>query len=137
METRSRHFCKRCSAPGLEKTCFCINTFLPYKSGDKQGSSGKCTTLVYFSTGNVHAMSIAFTSPAKPITISSRKKNNLVITRGGSMTVATSKMERFIVIVKGWKLLTIITKRSMLDVVAVLNPPLITGSLRLAARKIS
>ena len=53
------------------------------------------------------------------------------------MTVATSKMERFMVILNGWKLLTIITKRSILDVVAVLNPPLITGSLRLAARKIS
>ena len=40
------------------------------------------------------------------------------------MTAATSKMEHFVIIVKGWKPLTIITKRSILDVVAVLDPPL-------------
>ena len=34
-------------------------------------------------------------------------------------------MERFVVIVNGWKLLTIITKHSILDVAAALNPPLI------------
>ena len=44
--------------------------------------------------------------------------------RGGSRTAATSKMERFVVIVNGWKPLTIITKRSILDVAAVLDPPL-------------
>ena len=38
--------------------------------------------------------------------------------RGGSRTAATSEMERFLIIVKGWKPLTIITKRSILDVVA-------------------
>ena len=48
------------------------------------------------------------------------------ITRGGSRTAATSKMERFVIIVNGWKPLTIITKRSILDVAAVLDPPLIT-----------
>ena len=47
------------------------------------------------------------------------------IFRGGSRTAATSKMERFVMIVNGWKLLTIITKRSTLDVLAVLDPPLI------------
>ena len=41
--------------------------------------------------------------------------------RGGSRTAATSEMERFLIIVKGWKPLTIITKRSILDVVAVLD----------------
>ena len=45
--------------------------------------------------------------------------------RGGSRTVATSKMERFVIIVNGWKPLTIITKRSILDVAAVLDPPLV------------
>ena len=43
---------------------------------------------------------------------------------GGSRTAATSKMERFVIIVNGWKPLTVITKRSILDVVAVLDPPL-------------
>ena len=33
-------------------------------------------------------------------------------------------MERFVIIVKGWKPLTIITKRSILDVAQVLDPPL-------------
>ena len=40
------------------------------------------------------------------------------------MTAATSKMERFVIIVNGWKLLTIITKRSILNVAAALDPPL-------------
>ena len=44
--------------------------------------------------------------------------------RGGSRTAATSKMERFVMIVKGFQPLTIITKRSILDVAAALDPPL-------------
>ena len=44
--------------------------------------------------------------------------------RGGSRAAATSKMERFVIIVNGCKPLTIITKRSILDVAAVLDPPL-------------
>ena len=44
--------------------------------------------------------------------------------RGGSGTAATSKMEHFVIIVNGWKPLTIITKHSTLDVAAVLYPPL-------------
>ena len=44
--------------------------------------------------------------------------------RGGSRAAATSKMERFLIIVNGWKPLTIITKRSILDVEAALDPPL-------------
>ena len=42
--------------------------------------------------------------------------------RGRSRTAATSKMERLLIIVNGFQLLTIITKRSILDVVAVLDP---------------
>ena len=45
--------------------------------------------------------------------------------RGGSRAAATSKMERFVIIVNGWKPLTIMTKRSILDVPAALDPPLI------------
>ena len=44
--------------------------------------------------------------------------------RVGSRTAATSKMECFVIKVNGWKLLTIITKHSILDVVAALDPPL-------------
>ena len=44
--------------------------------------------------------------------------------RGGSRAAATSKIERFMIIVNGWKLLTIITKRSILDVAAALDSPL-------------
>ena len=45
--------------------------------------------------------------------------------RGGSRAAATSKMECFAIIVNGWKPLTIITKPSILDVPAALDPPLI------------
>ena len=45
--------------------------------------------------------------------------------RGKSRAAATSKMERFVIIVNGCRLpLTIITKRSILDVAAILDPPL-------------
>ena len=43
--------------------------------------------------------------------------------RGGSRTTA-SKMERFVIIVNGFHPLTIITKRSILDVAAALDLPL-------------
>ena len=43
---------------------------------------------------------------------------------GGSRTAATSKMEGFVIIVNGFQPLTIITKRSILDVAAALNQPL-------------
>ena len=52
----------------------------------------------------------------------------MIITRGGSRTASTSKMQRFVIIVNdldrfmiivnGWKPLTITTKRSILDVEA-------------------
>ena len=40
-------------------------------------------------------------------------------------TAATSKMERFVIIVNGFQPLTIITKLSILDVAAALDPPLV------------
>ena len=46
--------------------------------------------------------------------------------RGGSRTAAASKMERFVIIVNSFQPLTIITKGSILDVAAVLDPPLTT-----------
>ena len=47
------------------------------------------------------------------------------IVRGGSRTSATSKVELFLIIVNGWKPLTIISKTSTLDVAEDLDPPLI------------
>ena len=44
---------------------------------------------------------------------------------GGSRTAAASKMGCFVIIVNGWKPLTIITKRFILDVAAVLDLPLL------------
>ena len=44
---------------------------------------------------------------------------------GGSRASVTSKMKRFVIIVNGWKPLTIITKHSILDVTAALDPPLV------------
>ena len=44
--------------------------------------------------------------------------------RGGSRAAAISKMECFVIIVNYCQMLTIITKRSVLDVAAALDPPL-------------
>ena len=49
------------------------------------------------------------------------------ITRGGSRTAATSKMERFVIIDNGFQLLTITPKLYILDVAAVLDLPLVTA----------
>ena len=57
------------------------------------------------------------------------KGDPYVIIRGGSRAAAASKMEHFMIIVNGFQLLTIITKRSSLDVAAVLDPPLVTRSI--------
>ena len=51
-------------------------------------------------------------------------QNTNAACRGGSRAAATSKMECFMIIVHGWKPLIIITKRSILDVAAALDPPL-------------
>ena len=47
----------------------------------------------------------------------------MYIRRDGSRTAATSKIELFVIIVNGFQPLTIITKCSILDVAAVLDPP--------------
>ena len=60
-----------------------------------------------------------------------KKWNNIIsrnnyhvktFSRGGSRTSATSKMGDFVIIVNGFQLLTIITKRSILDVATGLDP---------------
>ena len=43
--------------------------------------------------------------------------------RGGSSVAATSMIEHFVILINGWKPLTITTKRSILDVVAALDTP--------------
>ena len=45
-------------------------------------------------------------------------------TRREFRTAATSKMELFLIIINGFQPLTIITKKSILNVAAVLDPPL-------------
>ena len=44
--------------------------------------------------------------------------------RGGSRAAATSEIDRFVITVNGFQPLTIITKHSILDVAATLDPPL-------------
>ena len=51
------------------------------------------------------------------------------ISRRESRAAATFKMEGFVITVNGWKLLTIITKRFILDVAAALDPRLIRSIL--------
>ena len=48
-----------------------------------------------------------------------------MVSRGGSRAAAKFKMEHCVIIVNGWKPLTIITKHSILDLAAVLDPPLL------------
>ena len=48
-----------------------------------------------------------------------------IVFRGGSRTAATSKMEHFVIMINGFQPLTIITKRSIKDVTAVLDSPLV------------
>ena len=72
------------------------------------------------------------------LTICHFRINSVVILfRGGSKTAATSKMERFVIIVISWKPLTIITKRSILNVAAVLDPPLLFMEISLLIWKIN
>ena len=55
--------------------------------------------------------------------------------RSGSRAAAASKMECFVIIVKGWKPLTIITKHSILNVAAALDPTLLYATPNESFRK--
>ena len=55
--------------------------------------------------------------------------------RHAEADLATSKMERFVIIVNSWKLLTIIAKCSILDVAAALNPPLARWQVTIQSKK--
>ena len=54
-----------------------------------------------------------------------------ILARGGSRTTVTSNMEYFVIIVNGWNPLTIITKRSILDVAAALDTSLTDENITL------
>ena len=54
-----------------------------------------------------------------------KPRERCLVVRGGSRTAATSKIERFVIIVNGWKPLTIISKHLILDVAAVLDLALV------------
>ena len=68
--------------------------------------------------------SISLNLSNRSVEIDQRYVSLCVTFRGGSRTAATSKMEHFAIIVSSLQSLTIITKRSILDVLAVLDPPL-------------
>lgn len=53
--------------------------------------------------------------------------SEITLSKRGSRDAATSKMERFVIIVKGFQTLTINTKRSISDVAAALDPPLLSA----------
>ena len=57
-------------------------------------------------------------------TFSNLRKKFLIECDIGSRAVATSKIERFVIIVNSWKPLTIIAKYSILDAASALDPPL-------------
>ena len=61
----------------------------------------------------------------------------LIMYRGGSKAATTSKMERFVIIVNGFQPLTIITKRSMLDVAVVLDPSLVSICKRVSLNTVT
>ena len=61
----------------------------------------------------------------KSIHQSQRRIQDCCNIQGGALVIiVTSTMERFMIIVNGWKKLTIIPKRTSVDVAAVLDPPL-------------
>ena len=49
-------------------------------------------------------------------------KQGQTISRDGYRTPPTSKMEEFVIIAKGWRPLTIVTKSSILDIIGALEP---------------
>ena len=81
--------------------------------------------LVYslISAYNISAYKSDSSGPDLYLIVSSIFLPNLIkFFRGRSRTAATSKMEYFVIIVNGFQPITIITKRSFVDVAAVLDP---------------
>ena len=83
--------------------------------------------------------SLELSFPLKKLFIINKNKHNsnayhylVYQLRGGSRAAATSKMECFVIIVHGFqpKAVTIITKHSILDAAATLDPPLLLNTFR-------
>ena len=94
----------------------------------------KFISLISFSSNNI-ARIIRDLDPNKAdghdmISIRILKICGESISRDGSRTTATSKMECFVIIANGWKPSTIITKLSILNVAAALDPSLIFKTFR-------
>ena len=93
--------------------------------------SSKITKIVEKLTGiNCAILSkfkIQVTKPKKRL-LGHRDDTSAMMFRGGSRAATTSKMECFVIIVNGFQPLTAITKRSILDVAAALDPPLMLMS---------
>ena len=77
-----------------------------------------------FEIGKINDDATTIKVKVESYTLSATRDFIHAMARGGSRAAAISMMERFMIIVNGWKLLTIITKRSILDVAAALDPPL-------------
>ena len=77
--------------------------------------------------GSIKLDRIRLDTLKKNINISNMTISTII--RDGSRADATSKMERFVIIVNGCKPLPIITEHSILDVAAALDPPLIIITL--------
>ena len=69
---------------------------------------------------NMTAMSRTNTKGVLSKELTRRMKKEKGNTRGGSTIAATSKMEHLVIIVNGWKPLTIITNSFILDIATVL-----------------
>ena len=129
-----------------KKNEFFLNFILPYENSCNVCILSQCIeywinfqvifTLTYQNTLFHTLFCLFFKSKAFVLSLTKtkcRQKSSLrrervesfMIYRGESRTAATSKVEHFVIIVNGWKPLTIITKSSILDVAAVLDPLLI------------
>ena len=94
-----------------------ITTFKDSLCNDKKGRhkrNGKATKL--FKMHKTEWWS--YTNKVRPVLIPLERYKD------GSRTAATCKVKLFVIIVNGWKPLNITTKRSTLDVGAILDPPL-------------
>ena len=71
-------------------------------------------------------MSLILHTLGENITEKIMKSNLPHVKKGGSRTASKSKVERFVITVNGFKPLAFITKCSILDVAAVLDPHLVS-----------
>ena len=100
---------------------FLLGSFRFQKYQNKSSNFDK----YFFSTDFAHLQNISFLKATLWNYFSGFQSPLMTVnTRGGSRAAATSNMDRFVIIVNGFQSLTIITKRSILDIAVVLDPPL-------------